>query len=155
MIENFFSKKEGASANKNNSKNLSIIDRDLRIDGSISSKGNLIIRGMVEGTLVGEKVVIAEEGSVNANTQVSSLTIGGKFEGEVKATKELIILSTGSCSGSVICNNLTVESGGILNANVTHEKPATQAKSQPQNQIKTGTKKEDKTDDKKESKIVV
>jgi len=147
MIENFFSKKEGASANKHNSKNLSIIDRDLRIDGSISSKGNLIIRGMVEGTLVGEKVVIAEDGSVNANTKVSSLTIGGKFEGEVRATKELIILSTGSCSGSVICKNLTVESGGILNANVTHEKPEAS--------IKTKVKTESKKDDKKESKIVV
>jgi len=151
MIENFFSKKEGASANKHNSKNLSIIDRDLRIDGSISSKGNLIIRGMVEGTLVGEKVVIAEDGSVNANTKVSSLTIGGKFEGEVRATKELIILSTGSCSGSVICKNLTVESGGILNANVTHEKPEAQI----ENKIKSKIKTESKKDDKKESKIVV
>jgi cytoskeletal protein CcmA (bactofilin family) len=147
MMENFFSKKEGTLVKKHNSKNLSIIDRDLRIDGSISSKGNLIIRGMVEGTLVGEKVVIAEEGSVNANTQVASLTIGGKFEGEIRATKELIILSTGSCSGSVICKNLTVESGGILNANVTHEKPETVVKSE----TKTGVKK----DDKKESKIVV
>ena len=151
MIENFFTKKEDKLANKNTSKNLSIIDRDLRIDGSISSKGNLIIRGMVEGTLVGEKVVIAEDGSVNANTKVSSLTIGGKFEGEVRATKELIILSTGSCSGSVICKNLTVESGGILNANVTHEKPEAQI----ENKIKSKIKTENKKDDKKESKIVV
>jgi len=138
-MKKFFMKKEGASVKNHNSKNLSIIDRDLRIDGSISSKGNLIIRGMVEGTLDGEKVVIAEEGSVNANTKVSSLTIGGKFEGEVRATKELIILSTGSCSGSVICKNLTVESGGTLNANVTHEK------------TEAPIKKKDKTD----SKIVV
>jgi len=155
MIEHFFTKKDGASADKHNSKNLSIIDRDLRIDGSISSKGNLIIRGAVEGTLEGEKVVIAEEGSVNAKTQVSSLTIGGKFEGEVKATKELIILSTGSCSGSVICNNLTVESGGILNASVTHEKPVTPVKNQAQNPINTDKKAEAKKDEKKESKIVV
>ena len=142
-MENFFTKKEGTLVKKHNSKNLSIIDRDLRIDGSISSKGNLIIRGMVEGTLVGEKVVIAEEGSVNANTKVSSLTIGGKFEGEVRATKELIILSTGSCSGSVICKNLTVESGGALNANVTHEK------------TEAPIKKPNKNGDKTDSKIVI
>lgn len=140
IMKSFFLKQEGASVKKQDSKNLSIVDKDLRIDGSISSKGNLIIRGIVEGTLVGEKIVIAEEGSVNANTKVSSLTIGGKFEGEVNATKELIILSTGSCSGSVTCKNLTVESGGILNANVTHEKPGTPVKTPAVDKEKTNSK---------------
>lgn len=104
---------------KEKSNNLSIIDNDLVLDGSISSKGNLVIRGKVQGSLVGEKVVIAEEGSVLADVDVSSLTIGGMFEGEVRASKELIILSTGRCTGTVRCTSLTVESGGILNASVT------------------------------------
>jgi len=103
---------------KNKSKNLSIIDKDLLLDGSISSKGSLVIRGKVQGNLVGEKVVIAEEGSVLAEVDVSSLTIGGTFEGEVRASEELIILSTGSCTGTVRCNSLTVETGGLLNASV-------------------------------------
>jgi len=105
---------------KQNSKNLSKIDRDLIIDGKISSGGYLVIRGKVTGSLSGEKVVIAEEGSVFAEMAVSSLTIGGTFEGEVRASKELIILSTGSCRGAVYCGSLTVESGGLLNATVTH-----------------------------------
>jgi cytoskeletal protein CcmA (bactofilin family) len=92
----------------------------LTVDGEISSMGNLVIRGKVTGSLSGEKVVIAEEGSVFAEVAVSSLTIGGVFEGEVRASKELIILSTGSCRGTVYCSNLTVESGGLLNAAVTH-----------------------------------
>ena len=104
---------------KEKSKNLSIIDKDLILDGSISSKGNLVIRGKVQGSLVGEKVVIAEEGSLLADVEVSSLTIGGVFEGEVRASKELIILSTGSCTGTVHCKSLIVESGGLLNAGVT------------------------------------
>ncbi len=104
---------------KNKSKNLSIIDKDLVLDGTISSKGSLVIRGKIQGNLVGEKVVIAEEGAVFADAEVSSLTIGGVFEGEIRASKELIILSTGSCTGTVQCRNLTVESGGLLNAGVT------------------------------------
>jgi len=101
------------------SKNLSIIDRELIVDGKISSKGSLVIRGKVTGSLTGEKVIIAEEGSVFAEAEVSSLTIGGTFEGEVRASKELIILSTGSVTGTVYCSSLTVESGGLLNAGVT------------------------------------
>jgi len=105
---------------KNNSQNLSIIDKGLNIDGTISSEGNLVIRGSVKGSLSGEKIVIAEEGSVFADTDVSSLTIGGIFEGEIRASEELKILSTGSCAGSVVCKNLIVETGGLLNASVTY-----------------------------------
>ena len=105
---------------KNNTQDLSIIDKGLTIDGTISSEGNLVIRGSVKGSLSGEKIVIAEEGSVFADTDVSSLTIGGIFEGEIRASEELIILSTGSCAGSVVCKNLIVETGGLLNASVTY-----------------------------------
>jgi cytoskeletal protein CcmA (bactofilin family) len=105
---------------KKNSKNLSIIDRELKIEGSISSTGKLIIKGQVTGTIEGDVVIIAEDGRVNSsNTKVSSLTIGGKFQGEVTATKELIILTTGTCAGKVECKDLIVENGGILNAEVS------------------------------------
>lgn len=105
---------------KETSKNLSIIDNDLTVDGTVTSKGSLVIRGSVKGTLTGEKVVIAEEGSVYADVKVSSMTIGGTFEGDITANDELVILSTGSCSGTVLCRNLTVEMGGMLNATVTY-----------------------------------
>jgi cytoskeletal protein CcmA (bactofilin family) len=105
---------------KQNSKNLSIIDKELKIDGSISSTGKLIIKGQVTGTIEGDIVIIAEDGQVNSSaTKVSSLTIGGKFQGEVSASKELIILATGRCSGKVECKDLIVENGGILNAEVS------------------------------------
>ena len=105
---------------KKSRKNLSIIDRELKIDGSISSTGKLIIKGKVTGTIDGDVVIIAEDGIVNSSaTKVASLTIGGNFQGDVSASKELIILSTGTCSGKVECQDLIVENGGILNADVS------------------------------------
>ncbi len=103
---------------KNKSKDFSIIDKELTVDGTISSKGKLVIKGVVKGTLIGETVIIAEEGKVLADTKASSMTIGGTFEGEIRASKELIILSTGNCSGKVVCKDFIVEAGGILNAKV-------------------------------------
>lgn len=103
-----------------NSKNLSIIDKELKIEGSISSTGKLIIKGQVTGTIEGDVIIIAEDGRVNSSsTKVSSLTIGGNFQGEVTASKELIILATGTCAGKVECKDLIVENGGILNAEVS------------------------------------
>ena len=104
---------------KNESKDFSIIDKELTIDGTVSTKGRLIIKGVVKGTLVGKHVVIAEEGAVYADAKVGSITIGGIFEGEVRALKELVVLSTGSCKGKIVCKDFVVEPGGMLNAQVT------------------------------------
>ena len=102
----------------NKSDNISIIDEGLTVDGTISAKGKLVIKGAVKGSLVGETVIVAKEGIVCADTKVASMTMGGKFEGKLEASNELIILSTGSCSGRVVCENLVVEAGGILNAEI-------------------------------------
>jgi cytoskeletal protein CcmA (bactofilin family) len=104
---------------KNISKDFSIIDRELTIDGTVSTSGRLIVKGGVKGKIIGENVVIAEEGSVFADTKVASMTIGGTFEGEIRASKELILLSTGKCTGKVVCKDLVIETGAILNAQVT------------------------------------
>ena len=103
-----------------NKKNLSIIDRELTIEGSISSTGKLIIKGKVKGEIKGDVIVIAEDGEVDSSSAiVASMTVGGKFNGDVIASKELIILSTGSCAGKVECKDLIVENGGVLNAEVS------------------------------------
>ena len=104
---------------KNELKDFSIINKELTIDGTVYSNGRLIIKGVVKGTLVGKDVVIAEQGSVYADAQVESVTIAGIFEGKIRASKELIILSTGSCKGEIVCKDFSVEAGGILNAQVT------------------------------------
>ena len=44
--------------------------------------------------------------------------IGGKFQGELTASKDLIILASGRCTGKVEYQDLVVENGGILNAEV-------------------------------------
>lgn len=103
---------------KSKSKDFSIIDKELTVDGKVFTKGKLVIKGVVKGVLTGDVVVIAEEGAVFAETKVTSMTIGGTFEGEVEASNELIILPTGKCSGRVVCKDFVVEPGGILNAQV-------------------------------------
>lgn len=105
---------------KHKVKDFSIINKELTVDGTVSTRGKLIIKGIAKGTITGEDVVIAEEGSVYANTKVVSMTIGGTFEGEINASKELIILSTGKCTGQIVCKDLTVEPGAVLNAQITY-----------------------------------
>ena len=100
-------------------KNISIIDEGTIVDGTFSWKGKLVIKGTVKGTLSGDVVTIAKEGAVYAAIKAASFTIGGRFEGDIEEADELIILSTGNCSGKIVCKELIVEAGGMLNAEVT------------------------------------
>ncbi len=97
----------------------SVLDKGLSVEGTISFKGKIIIRGSLKGILVGETVVISEEGAVYADIKAASITVGGIFEGKIRALTELVILATGKCEGNIICKNLVVEPGGILNGSVT------------------------------------
>lgn len=103
----------------NKSGAISIIDKGLTINGTLSSRGRLIIKGTIKGTLIGETMIIAPEGAVYADTKATDITVAGKFEGNLQASEALTILSTGNCTGKVICKDLIVEAGGILNAEVT------------------------------------
>jgi len=96
----------------------SVIDSDMAAEGSLSCKGQLVVRGSIKGSIRAETVVISDNGIVVADTKVKSMVIGGKFEGDITAAEEVTILRTGICSGKVECNNLVIEAGGIINAEV-------------------------------------
>jgi cytoskeletal protein CcmA (bactofilin family) len=101
-------------------KEISIIDKGLEMEGHISSKGSIIVKGKVKGTIDGDTLIIAQEGIVEADARVKNMTVDGRFDGEVVATEKLVILSKGSCAGTIKCKILVVEAGGGLNAKVSY-----------------------------------
>ena len=105
---------------KKKKKNVSIIDKGVTIDGNVSAKGNLIVKGIIKGTLTGEDVSISKEGKIYAEANLNNLIIGGTFNGTARISNNLTILSSGKFSGSVIYRNLIVEQGGLLEGNLTY-----------------------------------
>jgi cytoskeletal protein CcmA (bactofilin family) len=103
---------------KDDQKKFSIIDEGFTVDGTVTGKGRLVIKGTVKGAVSGDNVVIAEGGAVYADARANEITIGGIFDGQVEAQKVIVVLSTGKVTGQVKCNDLVVEAGGMLNASV-------------------------------------
>jgi len=100
-------------------KKLSVVEKGLTIDGSVSFKGQLIINGTVKGSLVGDHIVITEEGVVAADTRASFIAIGGVFRGRLTVSGKLHLLSTGTCSGIITCRDMELEPGGVLNGEIS------------------------------------
>jgi len=97
---------------------LSIIDQGLIIRGNIECDGELIIKGQVFGNIKAETLVIADTGIVESDCEVKNIIIGGDYNGNLTANGIMKILSTGKCSGKVLCQDMVVENGSTLNASV-------------------------------------
>ncbi|QTA80498.1 Bactofilin domain-containing protein [Desulfonema limicola] len=97
---------------------ISILSKGAEFEGNLSCTGKIIINGTIKGTLKGEFITIGEQGIVYAETSAKSLTIAGRFEGNLKSADSLTVLAGGYCDGDVTCHDLVVEPGGVLNGRV-------------------------------------
>jgi cytoskeletal protein CcmA (bactofilin family) len=102
---------------------LSIIDKDLNIEGTLQFKGKIIVAGTLRGDLHGEHALTVKGSYVCADVKVDEISIGGTFEGNIITHKRLRILNTGNVTGTLFCNTLIIEAGGMLNGQVKQLTP--------------------------------
>ena len=72
----------------------------------------------MEGTLIGNEVVVVQGSRVVGQASVREMVISGDFEGDVTAYETLKIMPTGNFRGNIICKSLSLEAGGRLNGSV-------------------------------------
>ena len=99
-------------------KNISIIDENIKITGTITSQSQLIVKGNVRGKLNIDSLTIAKGGKASADIRSATVIIGGDFEGEIRAKKEVTVLSGGKCTGNVTSKDVIIERGAIINATI-------------------------------------
>jgi cytoskeletal protein CcmA (bactofilin family) len=81
---------------------LTIIGEHAKIEGKFDIADSIQIECEVGGDLqVGGKLVIGEKGSVNANVQTVDAIIMGQYEGNMVASGNVEITSTGRVSGNI------------------------------------------------------
>lgn len=109
-----FSKKEGESVM---SKTLTIIAEGVTVEGKVFSHGSTRVDGKVSGEIISEKeLIIGKEGKIDANVKTANAIISGYFKGEMIASGEVEITSTGRFVGNLIQKDalLTISKGGLF-----------------------------------------
>lgn len=99
------------------SKTLSVVAEGVTIEGKFNSPGATRVDGIVKGELISDKeITIGKEGKVNANVQTRNAVIAGSFSGEMTASGEVEITSTGKFVGNLIQKEalLTIAKGGLF-----------------------------------------
>ena len=92
---------------------VSVISDEITITGSVTSSGNLIINGNVEGEINCESLVIGPAGIVTGTVKAGQCSLAGKLEGKLSA-RTVNILSTGDLNGRLSYGKLEIESGANI-----------------------------------------
>ena len=99
---------------------LSIQGATAKIEGTFEISESIQIECEVGGELkVGGKLVIGQHGVVRANVHTVDATIMGQYEGNLVATGDVEIASTGRVTGNIETDSLVIAKGGFFNGSVT------------------------------------
>ncbi len=93
-----------------------IVSSDLRIDGDITSVGEIQIDGIVNGDVTCAKVSIGENGTVKGSVTAERALVRGKVTGQIKAGVVTLTRSS-RVTGDVLHETLAIEPGARLEGN--------------------------------------
>jgi cytoskeletal protein CcmA (bactofilin family) len=98
---------------------LTIVGETAKMEGKFVIADSIQIECEVGGALnVGGKLVIGEKGVVNADVETVDAVIMGVYEGNMVATGNVEIATTGRVTGNIRTDSLVISRGGFFNGNV-------------------------------------
>jgi len=93
-----------------------VISNDMKILGSVESRGDLQIDGTIEGDVASRVVTVSEGAIVRGSVSAETVRIGGTVKGGVNA-KSVTLLRTAKVEGDIMHQSLSIETGANFEGN--------------------------------------
>jgi cytoskeletal protein CcmA (bactofilin family) len=100
------------------SEDITIISETSSLKGELKMPGNVIIMGSFTGSIISRTLEIFKDGKTFGSIEAENVTIAGYFEGELACSGLLTIAKTGTVKGRLAYGALSVELGGLLEAEI-------------------------------------
>ncbi|MDH3555535.1 MAG: polymer-forming cytoskeletal protein [Deltaproteobacteria bacterium] len=100
------------------SEDITIISETSSLEGKLKMPGDVIIMGSFKGSIISRTLEIFKDGKAFGSIEAENVTIAGHFEGELACSGLLTIAKTGTVKGRVAYVALSVERGGLLDAEI-------------------------------------
>lgn len=107
---------------KENSTNLTkaetIIGPSIKVNGNFHGEGNMIIEGIVEGSVkTNQNLFIGNKSKISASVEANDAKIGGEINGDIKINNYLEILASAKINGNITASKISIEKGATFNGN--------------------------------------
>lgn len=118
------------------------IGKSVVIKGEVTGSEDLYLDGQVEGSinLAGNRLTIGANGRVKANITASSVSIGGKLEGNIRASDRVDLRQTAIVLGDIATQRISIEDGAYFKGGVDIQREAPKAQTGGKPEVKTESK---------------
>lgn len=97
----------------------SVLADDLKIKGSVTSKGDIQLDGEVEGDVSARTFETGRHSEVRGHASARKSIVRGKIEGDVKSVS-LQLASSAKVEGDVTCKTISVDERAVFDGTATH-----------------------------------
>jgi len=93
-----------------------IIGPSVKVEGNFFGEGNVVVGGMVNGSLkTNHNLRVEKEAKIKAEVEAANLYLAGEIRGNVKIGEKTELTSTAKIIGNLETKLLSVEAGAIIN----------------------------------------
>lgn len=107
--------KQDANVMAGEENNETIVGSSVKLEGDLISTGNISVYGDVVGQINTERdVTIGDTATIKANINGENVTVGGRVEGNIKASGKLSITETGKVFGDIVVSSISISDGAMF-----------------------------------------
>ncbi len=96
-----------------------LVGQAIKFKGQIESCQNLVVEGRVEAELAAQSLTVLTGGLFKGTAEVDKADIAGGFEGRLTVHGTLAIKTSGTATGRIRYQRITIEGGGEIAGDVS------------------------------------
>jgi cytoskeletal protein CcmA (bactofilin family) len=113
-------KKDQIEHSKQNKEAETIIGPSVKVKGNFHGQGNMIIEGMVEGSIkTDSNLYVGDNAKITANIKAKEARIGGEIKGNITVKGYLEVAGSAIINGDIEASSLSISKGAIFNGHST------------------------------------
>lgn len=96
----------------------SFVGPESQCRGELKVNGTLRMDGLFSGRVQADEVIVSEAAIIIGDVLARKIIVGGRIEGNIKASELVEIRSKGKVQGDILTNKFSVMEGGEFNGKV-------------------------------------
>jgi cytoskeletal protein CcmA (bactofilin family) len=108
-----------------NSADRTVIARPAKFEGRVSGSGEIVVNGIVSGTIEASGTVrVADQGRVEATVHGKTVTVAGTVTGDITADDRIELEPSARVDGNITAPRILIQDGATFRGQVNMKEPS-------------------------------
>jgi cytoskeletal protein CcmA (bactofilin family) len=104
-----------SAAIKETSQDTTYLGKNLKINGSVSGEGNLILMGTFDGDFdLKGQLKVAQGSVIKGDIKATGVSVNGNVDGTIVATEKILLDTTAAMKGRLVTPKVSIQDGAVF-----------------------------------------